>query len=767
MGRRSGESKKKAGRTAKAKPGCLTCEERGLTCDETLPTCQHCQQSGRVCKGLRGRTGLWGKTSTSPGPAFMVGMDHSKLSSNPPKQTASEGDLVDGANRESSKKPRTGKRTADAVPLPEARTTGSPKRARSRKDEQQDGDCITVSFESMENHKHPNRSPASEATMPTAQSDVVECQSHRQVSSEDSNAMQKARLALSAVETSRWTKPSQGNTPPDSRTKSNSASTHSPTSDSRPLEITEIDNTGLSGQARNPPNDPSPPARGPSDLHVPASSEQQSFSSVPVEAEQDPGRPWNSPRVDTHSQAVETERRPLMSGSFGGSSVAGTGRSASFDNIPPPPDSTHYPASMQDAGSRLFQPQMITTDPARGNRPSDSLNTSQHLESVSISSSNATTPATHHHRAPPPSQASSNRPALTFTIDGLQGELPWSTMRPFVEVFTRNGDVLLQSRTLIGYKVYPMEFIMWPKLRDFHRWYMTETGTTDVLHLRIEMYNAESKLENIFVISRDNAHHLPVLRQYIWDFFWTASSLNNTSTFKVVVRDARDAECGATALVLPAERSTTSRARTIGLVADSRPPAAQVCGGYPPRHNKVTAHTISSVAPRALAPKIVPTAAQMHIPEIKYPGSSMGVAAYVPQNQPEDARDLSSRQTAIAAVLAPEIAVRVQTDGAGKVSARYSKWVLRPEITTADFFAWFAHQTGRGGSNGPPSLRFTLKDAMPAPTSSTIAQADEDHFNLMKRDLKTQFEKAGELVPNLKEFLVLVTDPDWVSEEDW
>jgi hypothetical protein len=133
-----------------------------------LPTCQHCQQSGRVCKGLQGRTGLWGNSSTSAqtlapnntspaantraiaanaqcgrssdsenrqriehtwvenstantvrghiplepgasGPAFMVGMDHSKLSSNPPKQTASEGDLADGANRESSKKPRTGK----------------------------------------------------------------------------------------------------------------------------------------------------------------------------------------------------------------------------------------------------------------------------------------------------------------------------------------------------------------------------------------------------------------------------------------------------------------------------------------------------------------------------------------------------------------------------------------------------------------------------------------------------------------------------------
>jgi hypothetical protein len=56
---------------------------------------------------------------------------------------------------------------------------------------------------------------------------------------------------------------------------------------------------------------------------------------------------------------------------------------------------------------------------------------------------------------------------------------------------------------------------------------------------------------------------------------------------------------------------------------------------------------------------------------------------------------------------------------------------------------------------------------MPAPTSSTIAQANEDNFNLMKRDLKAQFEKAKEFVPNLKEFLVVVTDPGWVSEDEY
>ena len=87
-------------------------------------------------------------------------------------------------------------------------------------------------------------------------------------------------------------------------------------------------------------------------------------------------------------------------------------------------------------------------------------------------------------------------------------------------------------------------------------------------------------------------------------------------------------------------------------------------------------------------------------------------------------------------------------------------------MTSSDFFAWFASQTGRGGDEGPPSLRFTFKDAMPCPISSTIALVNEDHFNLMKRELRTQFERAREYVPNLREFVILVTDPGWVLEEE-
>jgi hypothetical protein len=69
-------------------------------------------------------------------------------------------------------------------------------------------------------------------------------------------------------------------------------------------------------------------------------------------------------------------------------------------------------------------------------------------------------------------------------------------------------------------------------------------------------------------------------------------------------------------------------------------------------------------------------------------------------------------------------------------------------------------------------LRFAFKDGMPVPKSSAIARINEDHFNLMRKDIKAQIEKVRRYTPKLKEFAVLVSDPGWVSldveeDEDW
>ena len=119
-----------------------------------------------------------------------------------------------------------------------------------------------------------------------------------------------------------------------------------------------------------------------------------------------------------------------------------------------------------------------------------------------------------------------------------------------------------------------------------------------------------------------------------------------------------------------------------------------------------------------------------------------------------------------------EIIVRLQIDGTGKFSAPFDKSVLRPKVNTTEFFSWFSTQTRRAGPHGPPCLKFTFKDAMPLPKATEVSRGNEDHFDYMRKDIKAQCEKAKAYMPELKEFVVLVTVPDWSSpkreeEEDW
>jgi hypothetical protein len=118
-----------------------------------------------------------------------------------------------------------------------------------------------------------------------------------------------------------------------------------------------------------------------------------------------------------------------------------------------------------------------------------------------------------------------------------------------------------------------------------------------------------------------------------------------------------------------------------------------------------------------------------------------------------------------------DIIIRLQIDGSGRYSSAFDKSVLRPRITTTEFFSFFANQSGHCAPVGPPYLKFTFKDAMPAPTSTEIARGNEDHFNYMRKDIKVQCEKAKKFMGDLKEFVILVTVPGWTTtgdeEEEW
>jgi hypothetical protein len=117
----------------------------------------------------------------------------------------------------------------------------------------------------------------------------------------------------------------------------------------------------------------------------------------------------------------------------------------------------------------------------------------------------------------------------------------------------------------------------------------------------------------------------------------------------------------------------------------------------------------------------------------------------------------------------PAVVIRIQVNGYGGVSVPYPKTVLAPKVKNAEFFAWFANQTGRSGPTGPTELTFSFKDMIPTPKNNVITRGNEEHFEYMKRDIKPMCQRAVANMPGLSEFAILVTVPGWVEEtqETW
>ena len=120
----------------------------------------------------------------------------------------------------------------------------------------------------------------------------------------------------------------------------------------------------------------------------------------------------------------------------------------------------------------------------------------------------------------------------------------------------------------------------------------------------------------------------------------------------------------------------------------------------------------------------------------------------------------------------PDIIIRLQKNTRGIFSSAYDRDVIYPRVTSAKFFAWFGDQTGYGGPSGPAELKFTFVNALPEPIVNIIGMGNEGHFGYMRQDIKVQYEKALSYMPDMKEFTILVTAPNWVPfeleyEEEW
>jgi hypothetical protein len=134
------------------------------------------------------------------------------------------------------------------------------------------------------------------------------------------------------------------------------------------------------------------------------------------------------------------------------------------------------------------------------------------------------------------------------------------------------------------------------------------------------------------------------------------------------------------------------------------------------------------------------------------------------------------------ATSAPEILIRIQLSPSGKLSPPYNKDVMRPKVSTIEFFTWFYNEANRIGvpfnsvSNESglaklTELAFTLKDAMPNPKTGFLTRGDEAHFMYMRKYIKEQYDKARAFCPGLREFAILVKVPGTVeadaADEEW
>jgi hypothetical protein len=161
------------------------------------------------------------------------------------------------------------------------------------------------------------------------------------------------------------------------------------------------------------------------------------------------------------------------------------------------------------------------------------------------------------------------------------------------------------------------------------------------------------------------------------------------------------------------------------------------------------------------------TAALLYCHEMPNPASPAG-----------EVKDINTSTLASPSALpTPELLVRIQITPSGKFSPPYHRDVMRPKVTTDEFFSWFRNEvnhTHRRPNSGSGSrglrrldqLVFTLKDAMPTPKAGTLNRGDEAHFSYTRKYIKQQYEKAKAFCPGLREFVILVTVPGTVETEE-
>ena len=138
----------------------------------------------------------------------------------------------------------------------------------------------------------------------------------------------------------------------------------------------------------------------------------------------------------------------------------------------------------------------------------------------------------------------------------MRSTLSLADMRLLRDTFSRN------ARVLLGYndreRIHGVEALMGKNSADFFAWYMEEAHpiiTTPVLIL--ELLNNQGQPLKIFRIYRDNLISFQLLKQRIWDTFWTLFSNDESDTLSIFV-SVPDSSNRSTGGIIPIQAAITS-----------------------------------------------------------------------------------------------------------------------------------------------------------------------------------------------------------------
>ena len=130
-------------------------------------------------------------------------------------------------------------------------------------------------------------------------------------------------------------------------------------------------------------------------------------------------------------------------------------------------------------------------------------------------------------------------PPVTYTdSERVQTDLPPEVLESHMRTFNMTARVSITPRPVgkcpdvsTQPEFFAIRAIMCYPVRAFYEWYSQDSSSRNSLLLRFELSDLTCQNENGFIISEDQPDSFGLLKQYIWDMFWTESHLRGALEF--------------------------------------------------------------------------------------------------------------------------------------------------------------------------------------------------------------------------------------------